>query len=71
MITIMSMKGGILNVGKLWILVEEKMAIEEGRVLGYKYDWFFVDYLYTPREALEHDVWNCFIDKFKALLENI
>jgi hypothetical protein len=47
------------------------MAIEEGRVLGYKYDWFFVDYLYTPREALEHDVWNCFIDKFKALLENI
>jgi hypothetical protein len=26
MITIMYMKDGILNVGKLWMLVEEKMA---------------------------------------------
>ncbi len=49
---------------------ESKWVIQKGRVLGYKYDWSFVDYLYTPREALEHDVWNCFIDKFKALLEN-
>jgi len=70
-ITIMSMKDGILNVGKLWMLVGEKMGNSLGRVLEYKYDWSFLDYLYTPRETLEHDVWNCFIDKFKALLEYI
>lgn len=53
------------------MLVGEKMGNSLGRVLEYKYDWSFLDYLYTPRETLEHDVWNCFIDKFKALLEYI
>jgi hypothetical protein len=32
---------------------------------------FWTIYLHTPRNTLELDKWNFFVDKFKSMLENI
>ncbi len=30
-----------------------------------------MDYLHTPKNTLELDKWNFFVDKFKSMLKNI
>jgi hypothetical protein len=54
--------------------LKEILTIEEGKERLWQHSnsgWSFVDYLHTPKNTLELDKWNCFVDKFKSMLENI
>jgi hypothetical protein len=53
---------------------KETITIDERKeILRFhsKYDWNFLDYLYTPRRNPKLDKWETFVEKFKTLLENV
>jgi hypothetical protein len=52
--------------------LKEILTIEKGKEKLQQhsnYGWSFVDYLHTPKNTLELDKWNCFVDK--SMPENI
>jgi len=64
----MVVKRGNYEWFKETIIINER---KERLRIHNKYGWNFLDYLYTPKKKLELDKWGTFVEKFKALLDNV